>query len=358
MDVPAGLSHPLRRRASAASPMGEGGPAKAGSGEGSTSAFSLIEIMVVVALLSVIVLGLMAMFTQTQRAFRTGMAQTDVLESGRMAADLLARELEQTTPSYFERTNIPPNSDIYQVPNFEARLVNYFFQPLPGYVRRPGDTIPLRRTNVMSDAFFVMRQNQTWTGIGYFVRINRIDNPALPGGIGIVGTLFRFETNNTISQFEANPGGLFAGFNRARDWTDLSVTNGISRILDGVIHFRIRPFDLSGWMLTNNPLYSSYADSWVNLPAMVCSNLVVSNSLAISDELWICQFFSNAVPASVEVEAGILEQQAYERYLSLPTASSRIYYLTNQEVGAVGKVHLFRQRIPVRNVDPAAYFYR
>ena len=61
--------------------------------------------MVVTALLSVIVLGLMAMFTQTQRAFRTGMAQTDVLESGRMAADLLTRELEQITPCYLYRTN-------------------------------------------------------------------------------------------------------------------------------------------------------------------------------------------------------------------------------------------------------------
>jgi hypothetical protein len=43
--------------------------------------FSLIEIMVTVGLLTFIILGLLLMFNQTQRAFRTGMTQTDVLGS-------------------------------------------------------------------------------------------------------------------------------------------------------------------------------------------------------------------------------------------------------------------------------------
>ena len=46
-------------------------------------AFTLIEIMVTVALLSFIILGLMAMFHQTQRAFRNSITQTDVLEGAR-----------------------------------------------------------------------------------------------------------------------------------------------------------------------------------------------------------------------------------------------------------------------------------
>src|SRR5437879_197722 len=63
------------------------------------SAFSLIEIMVAVALMSFIVLGLLAMFTQTQRAFRASMTQTDVLESGRIATDMIVRELGQMSAS-------------------------------------------------------------------------------------------------------------------------------------------------------------------------------------------------------------------------------------------------------------------
>ena len=41
--------------------------------QGRRAAFSLIEIMITSALLSFIVLGLLAMFNQTQRAFRSGM---------------------------------------------------------------------------------------------------------------------------------------------------------------------------------------------------------------------------------------------------------------------------------------------
>ena len=61
--------------------------------------FSLVEILVVVGLLSIIILGLVAMFSQTQRAFRLGLTQVDVLESGRAVTDMMTRELSQMTPS-------------------------------------------------------------------------------------------------------------------------------------------------------------------------------------------------------------------------------------------------------------------
>src|SRR5688572_31806835 len=61
----------------------------------SEQAFSLIEIMVAVTLLSVITLGLLAMFYQTQRAFRVGTSQVDVLENGRAALQLICRDLQQ-----------------------------------------------------------------------------------------------------------------------------------------------------------------------------------------------------------------------------------------------------------------------
>ena len=58
-------------------------------------AFSLIELLVVMTLLSFIIIGLLAVFDQTQRAFKTGMSQVDVLESGRATMDLITREVEQ-----------------------------------------------------------------------------------------------------------------------------------------------------------------------------------------------------------------------------------------------------------------------
>ena len=63
------------------------------------AAFSLIEIMVVMALLSLIVIALMAVFSSTQAAFRSSVTQTDVLEGGRATIDLMAQDLKAMTYS-------------------------------------------------------------------------------------------------------------------------------------------------------------------------------------------------------------------------------------------------------------------
>jgi hypothetical protein len=52
----------------------------------------------------------------------------------------------------------------------------------------------------------------------------------------------------------------------------------------------------------------------------------------------------------VEFEFGILEPRAYERFKALPSSAQKSY-LQNQ----VGRVHMFRQRVPVRAVDATAY---
>ena len=62
-------------------------------------AFSLIEIMVAVSLLAVIIVGLLAMFYQVQRAFRAGTAQSDIMEGGRATMSLIVRDLQDMAPS-------------------------------------------------------------------------------------------------------------------------------------------------------------------------------------------------------------------------------------------------------------------
>jgi hypothetical protein len=285
--------------------------------------------MVVVALLSVIVLGLMAMFNQTQRAFRLGMSQTDVLESGRMATEMISRELGQITPCKLDRTNFAPN--------FAVQVMNVTWQALPG----AGD----RRTNILQDVFFLSRQNQTWTGIGYFVRTNLPGNSSVPGGVGPIGTLYRFETNMTAFQFDRNPAGLVAGFNAV---VNQLASNNVSKVLDGVVHFRIRPYDPAGWVIPFNPSWSTTVPT-----CMTNGNMVVTNFVA--GEVRLYDFFSNMVPASVEFEIGALEPQAYDHYKVLPNEAVQWQYLTNQDARAVSHMHLFRQRIPLRNVVPAAY---
>ena len=63
-------------------------------------AFTLIEILVVVVLMSFIVLALMAVFNSTQAAFRASLTQTDVLEGGRSVMGLIKSDFESMTPSF------------------------------------------------------------------------------------------------------------------------------------------------------------------------------------------------------------------------------------------------------------------
>ena len=49
-------------------------------------AFTLVEMLVTLALLSLIVLALMTVFNSTQNAFRASLTETDILESGRTLA--------------------------------------------------------------------------------------------------------------------------------------------------------------------------------------------------------------------------------------------------------------------------------
>ena len=63
-------------------------------------------------------------------------------------------------------------------------------------------------------------------------------------------------------------------------------------------------------------------------------------------------FYSNALPASVEVEMAMLEDSTLQHAESL---SSSFTAQTNYLAEQAGAVHIFRQRIPIRNFDPSAY---
>jgi hypothetical protein len=211
-----------------------------------------------------------------------------------------------------------------------------FLQPLPG-----GNG---QRMNLLDDVFFIIRQNQTWTGIGYFVRSN--DNFA--GVWSPVGTLYRFETNATVMDFpySASASSFFYGFKTAAVPSPI-VPSGVrvSKILDGVIHFRVRAYDINGNWINPNPEYFNS-----NVSTNILGKYTLASSLNPSLEANYF-FYSNAVPAFVELELGILEQQTLERYRSIPVYTEQTNFLAHQ----AAHVHLFRQRIAIRNLDPSAY---
>jgi hypothetical protein len=309
------------------------------------SAFSLIEIMVTVGLLSFIILGLLLMFNQTQRAFRMGLTTTDVLESGRATMDLIARELEQMSPSeapdYIDFTGVRRRATNFFV---EPSTTSYKYNsPAPfSWVRPlvqelPGNALP--RTNLIQRFFFLTKVNQDWMGTGYEVIPDDANQ--------CVGTLYRFTTNNYPR------GNLFP---MSAQFLSAWLTNR-SRIADGIVHMRLEAYAANGRLITTNYVTGTNASyqvrfggPYTNVPnALAYSGAAYSSSADLHQAS--CYFMSNAVPAFLELELGLLEPQILRKYRSIPSQPAALQYLSNH----VAQVHIFRQRIPVRNVDPSAY---
>jgi hypothetical protein len=301
--------------------------------------------MVTVGLLSFIVLGLLAMFNQTQRAFKTSMTQTDVLENGRATMDMIARELEQMTPAgtpdYFyggwqRATNFFAEFSPAQNP-LRVSAPNPLLQELPGSA--------LARSNLLQRFFFLSKLNQDWIGTGYQVIPDDANN--------CIGTLYRFSTNsrtspvNLSSNFVWNTRLALLG-NRS----GLPVTN-LQRIADGIVHLRARAFATNGYLVisTNSAIYTNAFALTPRGPYGTVRNTAVYSLAPFDSQQGWCYFTSNAVPAYVELELGIVEPQVLRKYRSIPIAAAQLQYLSNH----AAQVHIFRQRIPIRNVDFSAY---
>jgi nitric oxide reductase large subunit len=63
-----------------------------------------------------------------------------------------------------------------------------------------------------------------------------------------------------------------------------------------------------------------------------------------------CYFMSNAIPASVQIELGTMEDHTLVHAEGL-SGVNQSNYLAN----AAGQVHIFRQRVWIRNIDLTAY---
>ena len=172
-------------------------------------AFTLIEVMVAMALLALIVIALMAVFTTTQNAFRASITQTDVLEGGRATMDLMAGDLGKMAASDgFSNTTV----------NFRVNYNNNYQslnQSLIGV-----NNLSTQRTNILENFFILSSGNQngvpTWYGTGYAVLTNS------PNGSSLY-SLYRFSTNhpmamanssynlfyNDFSNFLFSPGGYY-----------------------------------------------------------------------------------------------------------------------------------------------------
>ena len=118
-----------------------------------------------------------------------------------------------------------------------------------------------------------------------------------------------------------------------------------------MVHFAITAYDSEGVLLSTNRLnqLGLYINGAPALP-LLYQNVIIRPGVTPNSPGWV--FRSNAVPAYVDIELGILESKTAEQVRAIPNGPARTQYLQRH----LGNVHVFRQRIPIRNVDPEVYW--
>ena len=308
-------------------------PEPTAQSSGLRRAFTVTELMVAVGLMSLIILVLYSVFNQTQRAMRHNETQNDISEKARAVMELVTREIEQVAASSASRQR-----------NFLVGLAG--LPAVPTVYTNPLDGSS--RTNVLNELFFLTHTATNWGAIGYKV-LNSADG---------VGTLMRFSpepqhllpgSNYFLSQFVA-----------ATNVTGSS--SNLHYVAEGLVHFKITPTDKDGrrlgWDTTNRNLPFLVArvrsDGKIIPEGSSTTNLnaatVVVNEVLTGRPESSAIFLSNALPAYVQVEIGLLEPDVVRQYGQMVADS-------NPRAGAyvqarLSRTQLYRQIVTIRQISP------
>jgi hypothetical protein len=278
-------------------------------------AFSLMELLLAVSISVVIIGALYTVFHHTQRALLSSVTQVDVLESGRQAMDIITRDLSQISAS-----------DIGGATNLLC-----FQSPAYKPVRQAlvGGAV---RTNILHELYFLSRFNRDWTQIGYRVLF-------ASNGVGTLARL-SYATNFYNRRPDSN---MLAQV--ARIVINQEPTNYLT-LAEGVIHFRIQAYDdmglLMSWDTTNR-----FTNKWMYPQLLLGTNVFLWKDREPTETRFA--FLSNALPAYLELEVGVLEPRARDQFQAFAAGSVMAErFISNR----AGQVHLFRQRIPLRESSP------
>lgn len=238
-----------------------------------SSAFSLLEVLVVTVMMTVILYGLYSMFNQTQKSFRANNAQVDVMNTARAAMDVIARDVE-----LLAACNTANGANLmtllsypYDDPDGPAIKYNRSTPMIQTTV--PGDSSGPFRTNFMQDFFFLQKQSNYWIPCGYFV-----GNTSLTSQGGVtntvtqvddsgVGSLYRigFFTNEfgvevSSTEYDANTAYFWMKKFRGKDAGGYRTDANL--LAEGVVHFSVRCFDSQGQSIEYQNYYRPRETSW------------------------------------------------------------------------------------------------
>ena len=273
--------------------------------------------MVSTICLLVIVLGLTAMFIQTQRAFKIGLKQNDIADNGRTVVELIARDLSQMISAQ-------------STSNLNCVFVSRTATNLIAVIQNDANGSPIR-TNELEDIFTINRVGAAWQSIGYAV------SNALPNSSIGVGTLYRYappvlDGSPTNRPPPLSPEGSLALNAQYNGF--LSPAWMTNRVADGIIHLQIRAYDING----------------VELPFVTNGNFVSLSFPFVTNDFSTgvaVPKISTNLPASLELELGILEPEALEHVRAIGVQAAQVNYLA----GRAGQVQIYRQQIPIKTAN-------
>ncbi|MBM3847168.1 MAG: prepilin-type N-terminal cleavage/methylation domain-containing protein [Verrucomicrobia bacterium] len=278
--------------------------------QGRKKAYTMIEIMVAMTMMSVIVVGLLATLNQTQKTLKAAGGQSDTLEGGRAFMALVSREIKELALFPESVTNT------FRFYSFVHEPATPLMQNIPN--------LPEKRTNLLSSFGLVTldKEFNRWRLVLYDVdlgewRTNRST------------AVYRMETNFPIYRLEGFPGTDLMSFQSRFHFTNGNRinasrdTNLFTKVLDGVVSLRIHAYDINGTRIRD----------W--LPNTVPFGYSFTNSSPLLS--------TNYRPASLEVELGVLDPEIHLKVKSMESPSVASTFLQDR----VANVQVFRQRISV-----------
>lgn len=295
-------------------------------------AFSLMELLLAMGIMTVLIGALYGMFHHTQKALRANVTQVDVLEAGRATMSVLTLDLEQTAPSRlrFETNLYVSMSPLLLLPRDTARQKAMYYETNPppdfsGYkpvvqtLMAGGAT----RTNVLSEVYLLSRVGERFVGTSY--RVINVANG--------IGTLARYSRELPVRLMTY--GHLSSNVLTAP-------ASSYAQLADGVIHFRLQAYDGDGAEMSYDAT-NRYTNRLQYPNLLLGTNTFLFRDRSPTETTFL--FVSNTLPTYVELELGLLEAKTYEQFKAFAAGSVQAQrFLSNH----AAQVHLFRQRIAIR----------